>query len=162
MFYIYNGDRDVESMISFITADYIRSPRRELPRALDYRSIKKAQKKKKKLKQNSDDIELMEWIPDISSPSFMIGVAVFITALFLTIGYCCAPTIEEEKEGNKDVQDSKDVEKQDEQEKTSEKNNKKEKSKKTEPYKNEKTKGKEKSKPVNAAKTKPKKRAKKE
>merc|ERR1712137_19580 len=95
VFYIYKGERDVESMIEFITTDYKRSPSRDLPKALDYRKLKRAQKLKKKQKQ---DEELFGWVPDMSSPSFMIAAGAVITVFFLAIGYCCAPSVDEEKE----------------------------------------------------------------
>jgi len=45
IFYVYNGERTTEDLRSFITEDWERSPRHEMPKMLDYRAIKKAQKK---------------------------------------------------------------------------------------------------------------------
>lgn len=84
----------MDAMKEFITTDYMRSPSRDLPKPVDYRALKRAKKQKKKLRKQEE----LFWIPDVSSPSFLIGAGTFITVLFLSVGYFCAPSVEEEKD----------------------------------------------------------------
>lgn len=152
MFYIYNGDREVSDMVSFIESDYERSPRRELPKSLDYRAMKKAQKKKKKQKQQQNqDLNIAGMIPDTSSPTFMISAGIIITVFFLIVGYCCAPSVEEEttvekNEQNEQTKETADGEKSTQSAKKDKKDKKDKKENKTETSKGDKEKSKKESK----------------
>eukprot|EP00339_Tiarina_fusa_P010914 CAMPEP_0117049906 /NCGR_PEP_ID=MMETSP0472-20121206/34456_1 /TAXON_ID=693140 ORGANISM="Tiarina fusus, Strain LIS" /NCGR_SAMPLE_ID=MMETSP0472 /ASSEMBLY_ACC=CAM_ASM_000603 /LENGTH=235 /DNA_ID=CAMNT_0004763483 /DNA_START=124 /DNA_END=831 /DNA_ORIENTATION=+ len=137
--YIYNGDRLVEDMKEFITGDYERSPRRELPRSLDYKAFRHAQEKKKDLIKEDELIDLKVFVPNMSSPTFMIGSAALITVIFLAFGYCCAPSVEEEETNGSEQKETPKAPKGEENKETKKANKSKETEPDTEKIKSTKT-----------------------
>lgn len=105
-FYTYTGDRLSEEIIEFIQKDYLRSPVREVPRALNYKALRIAEKERKKRDRKRKEEagllgEVLEYLPDTSSTEFAIGSAVCVVVFFLFISFCCAPSVESEEEEKK-------------------------------------------------------------
>mmetsp|Transcript_16257 Transcript_16257/g.33467 ORF Transcript_16257/g.33467 Transcript_16257/m.33467 type:complete len:255 (-) Transcript_16257:54-818(-) len=131
VFYTYNGDRTHEDLLEFAKGDYLRAPKDDLPRGIDYKAIKEALDTKKQKRANAKEelFDIGSWLSADPSSGSSIAIALGIIIVFIMISYCCAPSVESEESDEKQntKEESKDEKKKDDKETKTKENESKEK-----------------------------------